>query len=132
MPRIQTLARTMRSLTSRKNSKTNKSKRSAAPVLIAGVALMAAIAFSVSVESRRAAGLRKLSTGSAAEVAKNTSKPAAAVNPSKSTGTSPTFVAPFAPTITATGVMVEQTTARSSPFFKRSSTSSRTLRSSDA
>ncbi len=105
MPRSQSLARIIRSLKFRKNSKlnkSNKSNRSVAPALIVAIALMAAIGFSVSVESRRAGALRKLTPASNPEVANNTSKPPAAVNPSKSTGTTPTFVAPFAPTVTAT------------------------------
>ena len=90
MPRIQSLARVFRSLSFRKNSKSNKStksNRSAAPMLIAAVALLAAVAFSVSVESRRGrwVGTTKPTTPAAnAEVAKNSSPQSGAVKTSAS------------------------------------------------
>src|SRR5688572_12172928 len=105
MPRIQSLARVLRSLSFRKNTNSTKSNksRSAVPMLIAAVALLAAVAFSVSVESRRGGWLRKAepSTPRAnAEVAKSSSPRSEAANPS--VAAKPTFVAPFAPTVTAT------------------------------
>ena len=61
MPRIQTLARVIRSLNIRKTSNKTKSTKSnrSVPVLIATVAVLAAVVFSVSVESRRAGWLKK-------------------------------------------------------------------------
>ena len=79
MPRIQTLARVIRSLSFRKNSNKTKSIKSnrSVPVLIAAVALLAAVAFSVSVESRRGRWLRKAEPSTPAsnpEVAKNSTR----------------------------------------------------------
>ncbi|HKY45103.1 MAG TPA: Ig-like domain-containing protein, partial [Pyrinomonadaceae bacterium] len=108
MPRIHTLARVIRSLSFRKNSKSNnstKSNRSSAPMLIAAVALLAAVAFSVSVESRRGRWLgtpRPATPAANPEVAKDSSARSDALKTSTSRSTSPTFVAPFAPTVTAT------------------------------
>ena len=88
----------------RNNSKSEKSKRSVTPLLIASVALLAAVVFSVSVESRNSGWLRKAQPStypSAPEVAKNSSERSAALNPSPSLGTS-RALAPFAPTVTAT------------------------------
>src|SRR5688572_26839478 len=104
MPRIQTLARVIRSLNIRKTSnKTNsiKSNRSV-PVLIATVALLAAVVFSVSVESRRAGWLKKAEPSTPAasnpEVAKNSTTHAAV----KRVLEPPTPAVPFVPTVTAT------------------------------
>src|SRR5688572_11689654 len=105
MPRFQSLARVIRSLSFRKNTNSNKSNRSSVPMLIAAVALLAAVAFSVSVESRRGRwlGTPKPATPTGnAEAAKSSSASSDAVKTSPSRGTSPTFVAPFAPTVTAT------------------------------
>ena len=105
MPRIQSLARVLRSLSFRKNSNSNKSNRSSAPMLIAAVALMAAVAFSVSVESRRGRWLGPTQPATPAakpEVAKSSSAHSDAVKTNAARSTSPTFVAPFAPTVTAT------------------------------
>ena len=105
MPRIQSLARVIRSFKFRKNSNSTKStkSRSALPTLIAAIALFALVAFSVSVESRSGGWLRKAEPGTPAanlEVAKNSSPRSGAA---KSTVVAkPTFVAPFAPTVTAT------------------------------
>ena len=70
-----------RNLSFRKNSKTIKSNRSVAPMLIAAVALLAAVVFSVSVESRRGGWLRKAQPStlraSNPEVAKNSTTHAA-------------------------------------------------------
>src|SRR5688572_24156467 len=104
MPRIQTLARVIRSLNIRKTSnKTNsiKSNRSV-PVLIATVAILAAVVFSVSVESRRAGWSRKAEPSKPAasnpEVAKNSTTHAAV----KRVLEPPTPAVPFVPTVTAT------------------------------
>jgi hypothetical protein len=88
----------------RENSKIGKSKRSVAPMLIAGVALLAAVALSVSVESRNSGSLRNAQPStphSAPEGASNSTPRSAAVNPNGPLGTSPAL-APFAPTVTAT------------------------------
>ena len=87
-----------------KNSKSTKSNRSVAPMLIASVAVLAAVIFSVSVESRRSGSLPKAQPSTAPsspEVAKNSSTGSAAVNPNPSLGTS-RALALFAPTVTAT------------------------------
>ena len=93
----------------RKTAKTIKSNRSVAPMLIAAVALLAAVVFSVSVESRRGGWLRK------AQPSTQPSTPAPASNPevAKNSATHAavkrvlepaTPALPFAPTVTATKV----------------------------
>ena len=96
MSRTDNLARNIwRHLSFRR--KTNKSKKSIAPLLIASVALVAAVAFSVSVESRSGGWLRRaLSTAphSEAKVTKNSPSSVALTLVSPAT--------PLAPTVTAT------------------------------
>src|ERR1044071_9112111 len=92
-----------RNTTSRKNTKTTKSNRSVAPVLIAAVAVMAAVVFSVSVGARRGGWLREAQPSAPApashpEVAKNSTAPAAV----KRVLEPPSPALPFAPTVTAT------------------------------
>src|ERR1043165_2996856 len=97
------LARYIRRNTSQKNPKTSRSYRSVAPMLIAAVAVLAAVVFSVSVESRRGGWLRTAEPSAPAshpEVAKNSTGPAAV----KRVLEPPATVLPFAPTITATKV----------------------------
>src|ERR1043165_6685335 len=97
------LARYIRRNTSQKNPKTSRSYRSVAPMLIAAVAVLAAVVFSVSVESRRGGWLRTAEPSAPAsnpEVAKNSTVPAAV----KRVLEPPATVLPFAPTITATKV----------------------------
>ena len=80
-------------------------------MLIAGVALFAAVAFSVSVESQGRMVARRPSRArlqANAEVANNSSRSQRAENTSRSRTASPTFVAPFAPTMTATKTDVLQ------------------------
>src|SRR5829696_3955136 len=92
-----------RNTTSQKNTKTTKSNRSVAPMLIAAVAVLAAVVFSVSVESRRGGWLRKAQPSTPApasnpEVAKNSTVPAAV----KRVLEPPTPAVPFVSTVTAT------------------------------
>jgi uncharacterized repeat protein (TIGR01451 family) len=87
----------------RKYSKLTKSKRSA-PLLIAGFAAFAAIAFSISVESRSAGWLWKTQPSVSPakhEPASNSAPAAHAVKPKHSVVSNP-MLAPFAPTVTAT------------------------------
>ncbi|HEX6717855.1 MAG TPA: hypothetical protein VF088_12130, partial [Pyrinomonadaceae bacterium] len=86
----------------RKNSPTQKNKRST-PLLLIGIALLAAVALTISVESRSGGWLSKTqpaASNSKPEPAKNSTSPTA-VNSKHSMGTNPTL-APFAPTVTAT------------------------------
>jgi len=87
----------------RKNSRT-KNKRSA-PLLVVGIALLAAVGFSVVVESRSGGWLSKTQpapSNSKPEPAKNAAAPVA-VSPKHSLNMKPTL-APFAPTVTASKV----------------------------
>src|SRR6185503_6081935 len=108
MPRTQTLARFIRKFNLGKNPSSTRAtnpNRSVAPMMIAAIALMAAIAFSVSVESRSAGGLRKAQPTTPTpnlQVTKNSSPSSDAAKFEPSARTSPAFVAPFAPTVTAT------------------------------
>ncbi len=100
MPRIQSLARVIRSLSFRKNSNSTKStkSKSALPTLIAAVALFAAVAFSVSVESRQG---RMVAEGRAQHAAgqrrsgKEFQPASDAVKIALRRRTTPTFVAPL-------------------------------------
>jgi len=102
MPRIQTPNR----FSFRKNSKLTKSTRHVVPLLIAGVALLAAVVFSVSVESRSGGWLWKAQPSTspkasdAAKVASNPTTHSNTVTPSLGLG--PRLAAPVAPTVTAT------------------------------
>src|SRR6185369_5301989 len=95
-----------RTLSIRKNSQTKKSRRSA-PLLIVGIVLLAAVGFSVSVESRRGGWLWKSQPGvspSKSEPAKDsTGTTAHSLNPKHSVASDP-MLAPFAPTVTASKV----------------------------
>src|SRR6185503_11383772 len=107
MPRTQTLARFIRKFNLGKNPSSTRAtnpNRSVAPMMIAAIALMAAIAFSVSVESRSAGGLRKAQPTTPTanpEVAKNSTQRSDGSKANHSVATTPSFVAPFAPTVTA-------------------------------
>jgi uncharacterized repeat protein (TIGR01451 family) len=98
MPRTENLARSIRRYLSSRTKTTIKSKRSTTALVIASVALVAAVAFTVSVESRSAGWLRKaLSIAPQSEVKSD----------AKATSNSPNSVAlspatPLAPTVTAT------------------------------
>ena len=85
----------------RKNSPTRKNKRST-PLLLVGIGLLAAVALTVSVESRSGGWLSKTQPAvpsSKPEPAKNSAAPTA-VNSKHSVGTNPTLT-PFVPTVTA-------------------------------
>jgi uncharacterized repeat protein (TIGR01451 family) len=85
----------------RKNSKLNKSNR---PLLIVGIALLAAVAFSASVESRSAGWIWKTlpaASHSSSEPAKNSSAPLGAVNAHRALGRNAALLVPVAPTVTA-------------------------------
>src|SRR6185369_5244631 len=87
----------------RKYSKLTKSKRSA-PLLIAGIVAFAAIAFSISVESRSAGWLWKTQPSVSPtkhEPARNSANAASPVKPKHSVTSNP-MLAPFTPTVTAT------------------------------
>src|SRR6185436_386140 len=107
MPHTQTLARFIRKFNLGKNPSSTRAtnpNRSVAPMMIAAIALMAAIAFSVSVESRSAGGLRKAQPTTPTanpEVAKNSTQRSDGSKANHSVATTPSFVAPFAPTVTA-------------------------------
>src|SRR6185436_886810 len=107
MPRTQTLARFIRKFNLGKNPSSTRAtnpNRSVSPMMIAAIALMAAIAFSVSVESRSAGGLRKAQPTTPTanpEVAKNSTQRSDGSKANHSVATTPSFVAPFAPTVTA-------------------------------
>src|ERR1044071_9876126 len=106
MPRIQTPNR----FSFRKNSKLTKSTRHVVPLLIAGVALMAAVVFSVSVESRRGGWLWKAQPSTspkasgAAEVADKSNTHSNVLSPKSSLGPGPRLASPVAPVVTATKV----------------------------
>src|SRR5215208_2109509 len=101
MPRSENLSRYIRrNLSFRKNSKAIKNSRSIAPLLIAGFAVLAAIVFSVSVDSRSAGWLNKVmpvATQSKPEAAKSSPTHSAALK----SAPAPQPVSPFAPTVTA-------------------------------
>jgi Ca2+-binding RTX toxin-like protein len=103
MPLSKYLARYF---TFRKNSNLTKSKRHFALLFVAGFALLGAVAFSVSVESRSSGWLRKLQSSNqsatAPASAPNVASKPAAVNPKSSMGPAPLVPSPFAPVITAT------------------------------
>jgi Ca2+-binding RTX toxin-like protein len=104
MFRSQSLSRFIqKNLSFRRNLKSPKSNRSIAPLLIAGVALLAAVVLSVSVESRSGGWLRKAaqpnSPASSPEAAKN----AVALSPKHSLEPA-TPAVPLVPTVTATKV----------------------------
>src|ERR1051325_8197700 len=101
MPRIQT----PRPFSFRKNSKLTKSTRHVVPLLIAGVAVMAAVVFSVSVESRSGGWLWKAQPSNSVKdsgAAKVASKPSKHSNTNPNLGPGPRLAAPVDPTVTAT------------------------------
>src|SRR5215208_1376786 len=100
-----------RFLSFRKTSNLTKSNRHVTALLIAGVALFAAVAFSVAVESRRGGWLWKAqpsnhsaTTSSPATVASKPDTHSSALNPNRSLGPGPRLVSPVAPTVTASKV----------------------------
>src|ERR1044071_1636347 len=102
MPRIQTPNR----FSFRKNSKLTKSTRHVLPLLIAGVALMAAVVFSVSVESKRGGWFWKAQPSASPKdsgAAKVASKPSTHSNANPTLGPGPRLASPVAsPVVTAT------------------------------
>ena len=105
MPRSENLSRFIRrTFGTRRNAKPSKSTRSVASFLILSVAIMAAVAFSVSVESRSFGWLWSAQPSAAPskpEVAKNAAAPSGASNLHRSVATNGFFVPPVAPTVTA-------------------------------
>ena len=102
MPLSKYLARYF---TVRKNSNLTKTKRYVAPLLVAGVACLAAVAFAVSVESRSSGWLSKLQSSNhsaAPATAPNVASKPTAVTPKSSMAPAPLVPSPFAPTVTAT------------------------------
>ncbi len=104
MSRSQSLSRFIRkNLSFRKNSKSPKSNRSIASLLIVSVALLAAVVVSISVESRSGGWLRK-----AAQPSSPASNPEAAKNPvaltPKRSLAPATPLVPLVPTVTASKV----------------------------
>ncbi|HKG78015.1 MAG TPA: hypothetical protein VKA78_01320, partial [Pyrinomonadaceae bacterium] len=100
-----------RFLSFRKTSNLTKSNRHVTALLIAGVALFAAVAFSVAVESRSGGWLWKAqpsnhsaTTSSPATVASKPDTHSSALNPNRSLGPGPRLVSPVAPTVTASKV----------------------------
>src|ERR1051325_9739122 len=104
MPRTQTPNR----ISFRKNSKLTKSTRHVLPLLIAGVALLAAVVFSVSVESRRGAWLWKAQPSTsptdsgAAKVASKPNTHSNVLSTKSSLGPGPRLASSVAPVVTAT------------------------------
>ena len=106
MPRTQDLASRIRNFRLRKESKTTKSNRSFAAVLIVTVASLAAVVFAITVESRSGGWLWKAQPSASpktTEVAKNSTSHSGAVNVNTPrVATTNPMLAPFAPTVTAT------------------------------
>src|SRR6185369_15389978 len=104
MPRSENLSRLSRRKTGSTNVKRGKSTRTVFPLVIVGVAVLAAVAFTVSVESRRAGWLWKSQPASApvkADAAKS-SPHSTAVSSNRTVAPQPLSAPLVAPTVTAT------------------------------
>jgi Ca2+-binding RTX toxin-like protein len=105
MPRSENLSRFIgRTFGTRKNANPSTSTRSVASLLILSVAIMAAVVFSVSVESRSLGwlwGAQPSAAPSKPELAKNAATPLGASNLHRSVAANGFFVPPAAATVTA-------------------------------
>src|SRR5436190_10213578 len=103
MPRNESLSRFCRIFTTRNNGKPSKSLRPVASLLVASVAICAAVAFSISVESRSLGWLWKAppsTTLTTSAVAK--SAPSSVAVARRSAVANALAMPPAAPTVTAT------------------------------